>query len=230
LLGTLINTATVLVGGAVGLMVHNRLPERYRHIAFQGLGLITLFLGVSMALKSVNALVLILSVLAGGVTGEWLKIEASLTRVAERLRTIFSVQDGRFSEGVITAFLLFCMGPLTILGAMEEGMGNGMSLLLAKSVLDGFAAIALAATLGVGVLFSVLPLLLYQGLWTAVGVGLSQLLPDAMVQEISAVGGVLLLGLSFKLLNLLKIQVLNFLPALIFAVLFSLLFSRLSLG
>ena len=228
--GTFVNTAAVLAGSALGLAIHKRLPERHQRIAFQGLGLVTMYLGVSMALKSHNALVLILSVLTGALIGESLRIEEWIERGSERLKHALSVKDTHFTEGLVTAFLVFCMGPLTILGAMEEGMGQGMELLLAKSALDGFASIALASALGIGVLFSAIPLLVYQGLWWGIGVTVSSLLEQTIVDEISAVGGILLLGLSLKLLDLKQIRLLNFLPALLFAVLFSYLFRHFGIG
>jgi len=229
-LGTWVNVASVLVGSVIGLLVHHRLPRRHQDIAFQGLGLITIYLGVSMALKSHNPLVLILSVLFGAILGESLKIETGVEALAEALKRRVAADHARFSEGLITAFLIFCMGSLTIIGAMEEGMGNGPDLLLAKSAMDGFASIALAATLGVGVLFSALPLLVYQGLWTLIGHSLSTVLSTATIDEISAVGGVLLLGLSLRLLNLKEVRLLNMLPALALAPLFVWLLGWLGVG
>ncbi|MCB2198322.1 DUF554 domain-containing protein [bacterium] len=228
--GTWINAAAVIIGGFIGLLIHSRLPERHQRIAFQGLGLVTLYIGVSMALKSHNALILILSVLTGALVGETLKLEDWVERGADRVKALFSIRDGRFSEGMVTAFLVYCMGPLTILGAMEEGMGQGMELLLAKSALDAFASVALAATLGMGVLFSVLPLLIYQGGWTFVGVFVASNLSTPVVDEISAVGGILLLGLSLKLLDIKQIRLLNFLPALLFAVGYWYLFQWIGIG
>lgn len=163
MIGTWVNIATVLVGGLLGLLIHSRLPERHRTIAFQALGLVTLMLGMSMALKTNNAVILILSLLLGVLVGESLQLEARLENSVEWMRKKFvSGSDGKFTEGVITAFMLFCMGSMTIIGALEDGMGRSADLLIAKSVMDGFAAIALSATFGVGVLFSVIPLLVYQ--------------------------------------------------------------------
>lgn len=230
MLGTLINAAAVVAGGGLGLLIHNRLPDRYHRIAFQGLGLVTLYLGVNMAFKSQNALILILSVLTGALVGEALKLEEWVERGADRLKALFAVRDARFSEGLVTAFLVYCMGPLTILGGIEEGIGQGMELLLAKSGLDLFASVALAATLGVGVLFSALPLLVYQGVWTLIGMFVATSIPSPAVDEISAVGGVLLLGLSLKLLDIKQIRLLNFLPALLFAVGYWYLFQWIGIG
>jgi len=219
MLGTLVNIATVLVGGIIGLIVHGRLPESYRRIAFQGLGLVTLMLGMSMALKTQNAVILILSILLGALTGQALNLEERLESSVEWVRKKFvSSSESTFTEGAITAFMLFCMGSLTIIGALEEGMGKSSDLLLAKAVMDGFASVALAAALGVGVLFSVVPLLIYQGGWTLVGYLLQDLLPDLVTSEISAVGGIILLGLGLGLLDLKKIPLLNMLPALLYAV------------
>lgn len=228
--GTWVNVAAVVAGSVIGMLVHHRLPRRHQDIAFHGMGLITLYLGVSMALKSHNPLVLILSVLFGAILGESLRIEAGVEALAEALKKRVAANHAHFSEGLITAFLIFCMGSLTIIGAMEEGMGHGPELLLAKSALDGFASIALAATFGVGVLFSALPLLLYQGLWTLIGYSLSTVLSTTTIDEISAVGGILLLGLSLRLLDLKEIRLLNLLPALALAPLFVWLLGMLGVG
>lgn len=223
MIGTWVNVGTVLVGGLLGLLIHSRLSERHRRIAFQALGLVTLMLGMSMALKADNPVILILSLLLGALVGESLQLERRLEGSVDWIRGKFaSSSDGKFTEGAITAFMLFCMGSMTIIGALEDGMGRGADLLIAKSVMDGFASIALSATFGVGVLFSVIPLLVYQGGWALLGWWLGSLLPIEVVNNLSAVGGVILLGLGFGLLEIKKIPLLNFLPALLFAVLLSL--------
>lgn len=230
MIGTLVNAGAVLAGGSLGLIVHRRLPERHKTIAFQGLGLVTLMLGLSMALRTSNPVILILSILVGSLLGESLRLETYLEASVERVRLRFARNsDSRFTEGAITAFMMFCMGSMTIIGALEDGMGKGADLLFAKSVLDGFAGLAFAATFGVGVLFSVVPLLVYQGAWTLAGIFLGNLLPDSVTAELSAVGGVILIGLGLNILELKKIPLLNMLPALLMAILLSLLWPLLGM-
>jgi len=215
--GTIINTISVILGSSLGLLLHKNFPTKISKIAFQGIGLFTIMLGIKMALESKNLMVMIFSILLGGILGEFLDLEGKVEHLSEKLKNKIKSKNERFTEGLLTAFLLFCMGSMTVLGAFEEGLGKGANLLLAKSVLDGFASIALSASLGVGVLFSAIPLLLYQGGLTFLAGFLSHYLSNAVITEISGVGGLLLLGLGFNILEIKKIKVLNLLPALIFA-------------
>ncbi len=215
--GTLINTAAVIAGSLVGLLVHSKLPPRIIAITFQGIGLFTVFIGFFMAQKTQNPLVMILSIVLGAILGEGIDLAKHLERFSGFLKTTVRSDNERFSEGLITAFLLFCMGSMTIMGAIEEGMGQPPKLFLAKSVLDGFSAIALSTTFGVGVLCSALPLLIYQGGLTLLFAGALHNLPAAVIGEISAVGGLLLIGLGITILEIKTIKILNMLPALLIA-------------
>ncbi|MBN1434694.1 DUF554 domain-containing protein [Candidatus Fermentibacterales bacterium] len=218
--GTLVNAAAVLAGGSLGLLLHSRIPQRLSRAAFEAIGLFTLALGFSMAIRTHSFLVVILSVVVGALVGSAVHLERGAERIGDRLRARLGSRDSRFTEGMVSAFMLFCMGSMTVLGALEEGLGNGCDLLLAKSLLDGFASLALASAMGVGVLFAIFPLLLYQGGLTLLGRLLEGGLPVAAVDEMSAVGGVLLLGLGIRILELRKVSVLDLLPALPLAVLF----------
>lgn len=224
MLGTLINAGAVIAGSVIGLLVHSKLPKKYTVIVFHAIGLFTLFLGVKMALDTTNLLIMIFSVVLGSVIGELMNIEGGVDRFSKYVKNKVKSKNEKFTEGFVTAFLLFCMGSLTVLGAMEEGFGNAPNLLLAKSVLDGFASIALAAGLGIGVLFSVIPLLIYQGGLTLFAAALKEILSVAVITEMSAVGGILLIGLGINILEIKKIKILNMLPALVVAVILSLIF------
>ena len=224
MLGTLINTGAVIAGSVVGLLIHAKLPPRITAMTFQGIGLFTLFIGFLMAQRTQEPLVMILSIVLGAILGEAIDLAAYLERFSLFLKAKVKSNEAKFSEGLITAFLLFCMGSMTILGAIEEGLGNRPNLFLAKSVLDGFSSIALATTFGVGVLFSAAPLLLYQGGLT-LGAGLlHNVLSKAVVGEISAVGGLILIGLGLTILEIKTIKVLNMLPALLIAALLAYFF------
>jgi len=222
--GTLVNVFTVLLGSIIGLLINKKLPERYIKIVFQALGLFTLFIGFMMASKAQQLLYVVFSLVLGGITGEMLKLDVGMEKLTERMKAKFKMRHERFSEGLITAFLLFCMGSMTILGAFEEGLGNKPTLLFTKSVMDGFAAVALSAALGAGVIFSVVPLLLYQGALTLFAEYLGQYFSESIISELTATGGILLIGLGLNILDIKQIKVLNLLPALIYIVILGLIF------
>ncbi len=217
MLGTLVNVAAVIAGSLVGVFFHARLPKRLTNVAFHGIGLFTLFIGFTMAAKTKSLLVLVFSIVLGAITGELLDIDRLLNRLGEWLKARLRLGGDRFAEGLVAAFLLFCMGSMTVLGAIEEGLGGRPNLLAAKSVLDGFASLALAASLGIGVLFSVIPLFVYQGGLTLLAGSLHAVMSDAVVNEVSAAGGLILIGLGITILEIKQLKVLNMLPALVFA-------------
>jgi uncharacterized membrane protein YqgA involved in biofilm formation len=216
-LGTLINVGAVIAGSLVGLFFHARLPRRFTTVAFQGIGLFTLFIGFTMAAKTRSLLVLVFSIVLGAITGELLDIDRLLNRFGGWLKARLKLGGERFAEGLVAAFLLFCMGSMTVLGAIEEGLGGKPDLLAAKSVLDGFASLALASSLGIGVLFSVIPLFVYQGGLTLLAGSFHAAMSDVVVNEVSAAGGLILIGLGVTILEIKQLKVLNMLPALVFA-------------
>lgn len=225
--GTLVNTATVLIGAAIGYFAGARLPERIRTILMQGLGLVTLLLGVRMILaaESSNAVIKVAgALLLGGIAGELLKIEQGLERVGDYLKSKVQSESATFVLGFVSASLLFCVGPMTIVGSIEDGVRGDASILYTKSIMDGVAAVALASSLGVGVFFSALTVLIIQGGLTLLGAQLSVLSGTEVINNLTSTGGAMILGISFKLLNIAAVRVGNFLPALVLVVLFSLLF------
>lgn len=222
--GTLINAGAIILGSIIGLIIHSKLPERITTITFQGIGLFTIVLGVSMAMKTSNFLIMIVSIVSGSVIGEFLDLESAIDRFSEWIKSKTKFGDDKFSEGFITSSLLFCMGSMAILGAIEEGLGGNPNLLLAKSVLDGVASIVLAASLGIGVIFSAVPLLLYQGGITLFAGSLQNFLTDTIINELTAVGGLLLIGLGISLLEIKKLKIMNMLPSLLIVVILSYVF------
>ncbi len=215
MIGTLVNVATVITGSLIGILFKSRLPERFIKIFFQVIGLFTLYLGFSMAIKSTHVLQMVFSLIIGAIIGESLHLDRGLEKMAEKLKKRFKSTNERFSDGLLTAFLLYCMGSLTILGAIQEGMTGDAHLLYIKSLMDGVSSIALASGLGIGVLFSAIPLLIFQGGITLLAMWLGNFFPAIMITELSAVGGILLLGLGIDILDIKKIKVVNMLPALI---------------
>jgi hypothetical protein len=224
MLGTIINAGTVILGSCVGLLVHSRLPQRITTIVFQCIGLFTLFLGITMAMKTGNFLIMIFSIVLGAVAGELLDIDARMNRLSELFKRKIRLSSERFSEGLVTSFLVFCMGSMSILGPIEEGLGGPPNLLLAKSVLDAFSSMALAASLGVGVLFSVIPLVLYQGGITLFAGSLQGFFTTSLINELTAVGGILLMGLGINLLEIKSFKILNMLPSLVIVVILASIF------
>lgn len=233
-LGTLLNMAAIVVGAAIGVLVGNRLPERTRDLITQALGLIVLVvaaLNVAALLdadwvadvgSSAPLLIVLGSVVIGGVIGSLLHVEDKVERLGGWLQgKVGRSADGgsraRFIEGFVDASLLFCIGPLAILGALSDGLGQGIDQLALKSVIDGFAAIAFAASLGWGVAFSALAVGVVQGLFTVLGALVGSVLAASAIASITATGGVLLIGVGLRLLRLSKIAVADLLPALIVA-------------
>ena len=161
--GTIVNTVAVIAGSIVGMTIRRGLSDRIKRIIFQGIGLMTLFIGVQMALKTSNLVILFFSILIGAIIGELINMENHLDRFGELFKNRFRSGDQKFVEGLITAFLIFCVGSMTIVGAIEDGLNGNPSILIAKSVLDGFVSVSLASVFGVGVLFSAVPLLIFQG-------------------------------------------------------------------
>jgi len=213
--GTLFNVITVVVGSLIGLLIRSKLPKRFIDIVFTGLGLFTILLGISMALKTNEMLLMVFALVIGGILGEAIGLEQLLQSASEKLKQRFNSSDGKFTEGLSTAFMLFCVGSMTILGAFEEGLGNKPNLLITKSVMDGFSAIALSAAFGIGVLVSAIPLAIYQGCLTLFASFLAPVLSDAMITEISAVGGLMIVGIGINILEIKKLPVINLLPALV---------------
>ena len=219
--GTLINAVAVLAGGVLGLAFGARLPERVRATVFSGLGLFTLGFGVYLFLETRNPLIALGSVLLGGLLGEWWRIEDRLQGIGARLEARFLGEGAEpasgslFVRGFLTASVLFCVGPLTILGAIQDGLTGDYSLLAVKSMLDGFASLALASVLGVGVVFSVATILVYQGGISLIAAQAQSLVNEAMIDEMTAAGGILIMGLAVSsLLELRPIRTGNLLPAL----------------
>jgi uncharacterized protein len=225
--GTFWNIITVLLGSSLGLMLRGRLPERIVVTVMQALGLVTLFVGVVNAFDLTRVaeppgIILGLVALAvGGVLGEWWRIEEGLENVGNALKRRFRGQ-GRFTEGFVAASLLFCVGPLTLIGSIQNGLVGDDSFLLLKATLDGFASLALATTFGFGVIFSVLVIAVYQG-GLSLGAGLfAAVLPDPATDPrvllVNGVGGLMIMGLGFSLLDIKRLRVASLLPSLVLVI------------
>ncbi len=217
--GTLLNAAAVLVGGLLGTVLGQRLPERMLERVVAGVGLFVLVMGAKFALDASNLLYLLGSIVIGGILGSLVGIDRRLNALGDGLQRRLA-RPGRpstVSEAFVTAAIVFCVGPLTFLGSIQNGLTGDSSLLVIKSVLDGFTAIALAATLGWGVLLTIAVILIYQG-GLALGASfLASALSDLQLREMNAVGGLLILGVGLKLLAIRDVKVADFLPAILVA-------------
>ena len=216
-LGTLINTATVLVGGLVGLVIGDRIPERIQTIVVQVIGLVTLGLGLSDVLKTHNMVFPLVGMVLGGLVGELLDIERRLEGIGELIRRRFAgkQEPGRFVNGFVTATLLFCIGPLTILGAMQDASGETPQLYIIKGTLDGFMNVVFGAIYGVGAVFSALSIFVVQGSLTLGGSALDNLLNDRMRIELFSAGGFAVMAIGLNLLEIKKIRLGSLLPGLV---------------
>lgn len=222
--GTIINIAAVLIGGALGMLFGARVPEKLKTTVVSGMGLFTAALGLQMFLKTENPLIVLGALLIGALLGEWWQIEDGLQALGGILERRFAKSNdeegasSKFVRGFLTASLLFCIGPMAILGSIQDGLTGNYNTLAIKSVLDGFGSLAFASTLGVGVMFSSVILLVYQGGISLLAAQLNALVTPSMMNEMTATGGVILIGLAISsLLEIKKIRVGNFLPALAIA-------------
>ncbi|MGA0080262.1 MAG: DUF554 domain-containing protein [Ilumatobacteraceae bacterium] len=226
-LGTLINTATILVGGTVGLMIGKKIPENVRLIVVQVIGMVTIGLGLSDVLKTHNMVFPLLGMVIGAVFGELLKIEDRLENLGSLFHQKFAArqESGSFVKGFVTATLLFCIGPLTILGAMQDASGETPQLYIIKGTLDGFMSVIFAAVHGVGVLFSAVSVLIVQGFLTLFGTKLDALLDDRMRVELFSAGGFAVLAIGLNLLDVKRIRLGSLLPGLVVTPVLVLLFA-----
>jgi len=239
-IGTLINIITIITGASLGVLVGNRMSSKTRTLLTDVLGMVTL-LGAGSALiplwsdryvsslpEGWSLLVVLGSLLIGGLVGSFFRLEDRLDNLGENLRVRFKASsDSPFVEGFVSASLLFAIGPLAILGSISDGMGNGIDQLILKSTLDFFAAMAFATSLGWGVAVSALPVGIYQGVWTVIGLGLGEILDGYQIDAMTIVGGIMLICIAFRLLNIKLVAVGNLLPALAIAPLFALLMHSL---
>ncbi|MBE0687908.1 MAG: DUF554 domain-containing protein [Anaerolineaceae bacterium] len=220
LTGTIINVITILLGGFFGLLLGTRLPEKVRYTVMMALGLFTFAYGIRLFIQTGNALVVLISMLVGVLLGEWWRIEDGLSHLGVFLERKFNrnkgIESAKFIRGFLTASLLFCIGPMAILGSIQDGLTGDFNTLVIKAIMDGFAAIAFASSLGIGVMFSSLVILVYQGGLSLLATQLQFIMSEQVLAEFSAIGGIMLMGIAVSsLLEVKKIRVANFLPGFI---------------
>jgi uncharacterized membrane protein YqgA involved in biofilm formation len=224
MIGTIVNTLAVIAGGSIGLLVHKKLSDNINKIYFQAIGLVTIALGINMVWNIEKVLPVVLSIVLGAITGELLSLEKKVDKIGDFLKIKLKTKNERFTEGLVTSFLLFCIGSMTIVGAIQEGTGGSSDLLFTKSVMDFFSAMLLATGLGLGVIVSSIPLFLFQGGITLVAMLSAQFLNEDIILGLTNVGGILLIGLGVNILEIKKLSILNMIPSLLYIIILLLLF------
>ncbi len=223
MVATIVNTLTVILGGLIGMLLRGKIAQRFQDSVSVGVGLITLVLGMSMALSGGTLLLIIPSLVLGGLLGTALKVEDGILKVGGGLKKLISSKEesGSFATGFLDATVLFCVGPMTIVGSIEAGLQGNYDVIFTKSAMDGFMAIILAAASGMGVVFSALSVLIVQGAITLAAGALAPVVTEGILAEIGALGGYLILMIALNLLNLKKVRTADFLPAIVLVVLFA---------
>jgi len=219
MLGTIVNTIAVIAGSVIGLLLQKGLPERLADTLMKGLGLCTLFLGISGSLKGENSMILIISVVAGALIGEGIDLEDKLNRLGKWIEGRVKSKNKdktktSVAEGFVTASLLFCVGAMTIVGSLQSGLLGNHEMLFNKSVLDFVAAIIFASTLGIGVVFSAVFVFTYQGAITLLAQWIAPFLTDTVINEMTCAGSVIIIGLGLNMLGITKLRVMNYVPAI----------------
>lgn len=220
--GTIVNTLAVIAGAVIGMLLKKGLPQRLADTMMKGIGLCTLFLGLSGSLKGENSLILILSVVVGAMIGEGVDLESRINQLGQWLEKKFRSKDGTkvsIAQGFVTSSLLFCVGAMAIVGSLQSGLQGNHEMLFNKSMLDFVAAVIFASTLGVGVLFSAGFVLLYQGSITLLAQWVAPFLTDRVISEMTCVGSVIIIGLGLNILGITKLKVMNYVPGIFIPIL-----------
>lgn len=217
--GTLVNTAAIVAGSLAGAVIGSRLPDRIKTIVMQALGLSVVLIGLQMALSGTRPLLVIGSLLAGAVTGELMNIERAVANLGERLKKRLRSDSSTFVQGFVTASILYCTGAMVIVGSIRDGTVGDPSILYIKALLDGVASVAFASSLGLGVAFSALSVFVVQGSITLLSSQLAFLQEPAVIEAVTATGGLLILGIGINILEISQIRVGNLVPALLYAIL-----------
>ncbi len=216
MLGTIVNTAAIVIGSIVGLLLKGEIPKRFNDMIMKALGMSVLYIGISGSLKSTDTLLLILSLIFGAIIGEFVDIDKWLNDLGQAIENRFKAlgKGGNIAEGFVSASLLFCIGSMAIVGSIQSGLEGDHTMLFIKSMLDGITSIIYASSMGIGVIFSGAAVFLYQGAITIASGFLGNILQDGQIANITGIGSILIMGLGFNLLGITKIKVANFLPAI----------------
>lgn len=228
MLGTIVNVLAIIAGSLFGFIFRKGIKDKYKATIIDGLSLCVIIMGIMSTIKTENILLVISSIVIGSIIGEMIGIEEGLDKVGVKLQKRFASGDTNFSKGFITATLVYCIGAMSIVGALEAGLTGNYKTLFAKSILDGVASIIFTSSLGIGVIFSVIPVLIYQGSITLLSTYLRDIFTPLMINEISAVGGILIMAISLNLMGIKKIRVSNMLPSLLIPIIYILIKNSLA--
>ncbi|WP_461206588.1 DUF554 domain-containing protein [Clostridium sp. DL1XJH146] len=220
MLGTIVNTIAIVLGSLIGLLLRKGLPENYKDTIMKGISLAVILIGLQNALKTEDIMLVIISMVIGSILGEFLNIEQALENIGHNIENKFSSSESGIAKAFVTSSLLFCVGSMAVVGALQSGLTGNHETLFAKSTLDGIASIIFASSMGIGVIFSAAAVFLYQGLITIAASLLKGLLVDSVITEMSAIGGLLIVALGFNMLEIKKIKVANMLPAIFIPLLY----------
>lgn len=213
MLGTIVNSMAIIGGSILGVLLRNGIKDEYKTTIMDGIGLSVIVIGIMGGIKSENIILVIASIVIGGLIGETIGIEKKLDNLGDKLKGSFAKGDSNFTKGFVTASLVYCIGAMAIIGALESGIQGNHERLFAKSILDGISAIIFSSTLGIGVAFSAIPVFLYQGTITLLSNSIKDILTPEVINEMSAVGGILIMAIGINILEIKKIKIGNLLPA-----------------
>lgn len=219
LFGSIVNAAAIIAGGIAGSVFKRSMPERFASLIMTGLGLLTIVIGIMFATESKNIMVVVFSLVIGAILGEWINIEKKMNDLGTYVQDKLKSGEGNFSQGFVTASLLFCVGSMAIMGSLQSGLTNNHEILLTKAVMDGIISVVFASTMGIGVAVSFIPVLIYQGTITLLASAVAPYLSEAVMTEMTATGGILLVGMGINILEIRQIKVGNLLPAIFLPIL-----------
>jgi uncharacterized membrane protein YqgA involved in biofilm formation len=222
-MGTLVNVIAIIIGSVIGMLLGQRFFKKYEEISIQGTSLVVVIIGLQMALKITNPIPAIFCILFGGIIGQAIDIEKRLEDFGEWVKLKVKMKDEKFTEAFVTASLIYCVGSMAIIGSINDGINGNSTILITKAVLDGIISIALASTLGIGVAFSALPILIYQGSITLLAKSISGYFTESLIIELSAVGGILIMVIGLNMLKITKIKVANMLPSVLLIIIYKII-------
>ncbi len=220
MLGTIVNSLAIIIGSLIGVMLNKGIKDDYKDTIMDGIALTVMVIGITSGIKSNNIILLISSIVIGSILGEGIGIERKLDRLGDTLQRTVGGKDSNFSKGFVTASLVFCVGAMAIVGSLEAGIQGDYNTLFAKSILDGISSVVFASTLGIGVAFAAIPVFIYQGLMTITSGLIKDLFTPEVINEMSAVGGILIMAIGINVSNIKKVKVGNMLPAIFIPILY----------
>ena len=223
--GTIFNSIAVILGSSIGLLLGKFIPEKTQETIFNCLGLFTVYIGINMMMNMKHSIAVLLSLVLGAVTGEFLGIESKLNSLGDNLKSRFHTSNAKFTEGFVSATLLFCVGSMAIIGAIEDGLRHNPEILMTKGIMDCIAGSMMAGAFGVGVMFSVVPLVLYQGTITLGASLVESFITADMYANISGIGGLMILGIGLNMMKITRLRLGDMLPGLVYVVFFTMIFA-----